>query len=106
MVCTLIDHRNGIKMFKTLQLNHSPVRLWLVCRGSTRVDKSTDHAGEVVVDLLKCEKREQQRLGRDKNNAPFPRSAHPIFSWFVFATSLLGILAQVKRLLNIRLLFF
>ena len=69
MVCTLIDHRNGIKMFKTLQLNHSPVRLWLVCRGSTRVDKSTDHAGEIVVDLLKCEKRAE--VGERQKQRPF-----------------------------------
>ena len=104
MVCTLIDHRNGIKMFKTLQLNHSPVRLWLVCRGSTRVDKSTDHAVEIVVDLLM--RKTRRSWGETKTTAPFPRSAHPIFSWLVFATSLLGILAQVTRLLNNRLLSF
>ena len=27
MVCTLIDHRNDIKMFKTLQWNHSQFHL-------------------------------------------------------------------------------
>ena len=50
--------------------------------------------------------KKRKGWGQTKTNAPFPRSARPIFAWLVFATSLLpGILAQVIRLLNNRLLF-
>ena len=43
--------------------------------------------------------------GETKTTAPFPRYARPIFAWLVFATSPPGVLAQVTRLLNNRLLF-
>ena len=50
--------------------------------------------------------KKRKSWGQAKTTAPFPRSARPIFAWLVFATSLLpGILAQVTRLLNNRLLF-
>lgn len=50
--------------------------------------------------------KKRKGWGQTKTTAPFSRSARPIFAWLVFATSLLpGILAQVTRLLNNRLLF-
>ena len=51
MVCTLIDHRNDIKMFKTLQWNHSQFHLGFE-HWNHFFGQQQDGLWKIVVDLL------------------------------------------------------